>query len=106
MSYCQFDMIDAITLHGECELTFENYSSKDAQFSIEFYEEYFFEDDIQMVSLMNNNAPYEVRVKGSERKIVKIESNIDVSNIENHVEHGSSTGVYIIIKSGEKIRKY
>ena len=105
MSYCQFDMIDAKTLQGECELTFENYSSNDIQFSIEFYEEYFFEDDVQMVSLMNNNAPYVVKLKGNERKMVKIESNIDVSNIENHVEQGNATGINIIIKSGEKMRK-
>ncbi len=58
-----------------------------------------------MVSLMNNNDPYEVKLKGNERKTVKIESNIDVSNMENHIEQGSSTGVNIIIKSGEKIRK-
>ncbi|WP_339217014.1 hypothetical protein [Ornithinibacillus sp. FSL M8-0202] len=54
---------------------------------------------------MNNNDPYEVKLKGNERKTVKIESNIDVSNMENHIEQGSSTGVNIIIKSGEKIRK-
>lgn len=58
-----------------------------------------------MVSLMNNNSPYVVKLKGNERKTVKVESNIDVSNIENHVENGGSTGVNIIIKSGEKIRK-
>ena len=104
-SNCRFDMIDESTLHGECELPFENYSRNDVQFTIEFYEKYYFEDDVRMVSLMNNNAPYVVKLKGNERKTVKIESNIDVSNIENHVEQGSSTGVNIIIKSGEKIRK-
>ncbi|CAI9392335.1 hypothetical protein MHI39_01220 [Heyndrickxia sp. FSL K6-6286] len=104
-SNCQFEMIGETTLRGECELPFENYSRNDVQFTIEFYEKYYFEDDVLMVSLMNNNDPYEVKLKGNERKTVKIESNIDVSNMENHIEQGSSTGVNIIIKSGEKIRK-
>ena len=56
-------------------------------------------------SLMNNNAPYEVKLKGNERKTVKIESNIDISNMENHIESGGSTFVNIAIKSGEKVRK-
>ena len=104
-SNCRFEMIDETTLRGECELPFENYSRNDVQFTIEFYEKYYFEDDVQMVSLMNNNAPYEVKLKGNERKTVKIESNIDVSNMENHIESGGSTFVNIIIKSGEKVRK-
>lgn len=104
-SNCHFDMIDESTLHGECELPFENYSRNDVEFSIEFYEKYYFEDDVQMVSLMNNNAPLEVKLKGNERKIVKIKTDINVSNIENHVESGSATSMNIIIKSGEKSRK-
>lgn len=105
ISNCRFDMIDATTLHGECELSFKNYSRNDVQFTIEFYEKYNIEDDIQMVSLMNNNAPYEVRLKGNQSGMVKIESNIDVSKTENHVTSGGSTGVNIIIKSGGKVRK-
>jgi hypothetical protein len=98
-------MIDAKTLRGKCELPFENHSRKDVKFTIEFYEKYLFEDDIRMVSLMNNNADYEVKLKGNESKTLIIESDIDVSNIENHVESGSSTGVNIVIKSKGKLRK-
>ena len=105
LSHCHFEMMNETTLLGECEIPFENNSRHDVQFTVEFYEKYYFEDDVQMVSLMNNNAPYVVKLKGNERKTVKIESSIDVSNIENHVENGSSTGVNIIIKSGEQYRK-
>lgn len=104
-SSCNFEMIDETTLRGKCELPFENHSRNDVQFTIEFYEKYYFEDDVQIVSLMNNNAPYEVKLKGNERKTVKIEADIDVSNMENHIEGGSSAGVNIIIQSGEKVRK-
>lgn len=105
VSNCEFEMISESTLSGECELSFENYSSKDVQFTLEFHEDYYFEDDVPIVALMNNKAPYEVDLTGKEKKIVKLKTEIDVSNMENHIEGGSASGVNVIIKSGEKMRK-
>jgi hypothetical protein len=103
-SKCSFKMVNETTLHGGCELPLENYSKNDVQFNIEFYEPY--KDDVQVISLMNNNAPYKVRLKGRERKHVKIETNIDVSKMKNHIDSGVVTGeVNIIIKSEGKSRK-
>ncbi|PAD35490.1 hypothetical protein [Terribacillus saccharophilus] len=105
VSKCEFEMVNESTLSGECKLSFENYSSKDVQFTLEFHEDYYSEDDVPMVALMNNKAPYEVSIEGKEKKVVKIKTNIDVSNIENHVEGGSASDINIIIRSGDKIRK-
>lgn len=102
MSSCNFHMIDKNTLQGECMLPFKNYSSNDVKFSIEFYEEY---DDFQFVTVMNNNGPYEVELKGNQRKTEKIESNIDVSKLKEHITGGSAMGVKIIMKSGKKMRE-
>ncbi|MCM3226129.1 hypothetical protein [Terribacillus saccharophilus] len=104
-SNCEFEMVDASTLSGECNLSFENYSSDEVQFTLEFNEDYYSEDDVPMVSLLNNKAPYEVELGGREKKVVKIKTDIDVSNMENHVEGGSASVINIIIKSDEKIRK-
>ncbi|MCG7336108.1 hypothetical protein MHZ95_12620 [Sporosarcina sp. ACRSM] len=104
-SVCQFEMKNAITIHGSCELPFENFSSKTTQFNIEFYESYLGEDDIQKVSLMNNDAPYEVTLRGKERKRVFIETDIDVSHMEKHIHGGESKFVTIIIKSEDRTRK-
>ncbi|MDS9470951.1 hypothetical protein [Sporosarcina pasteurii] len=103
-SRCQFEMIDQTTLRGECELPFENYSKDEVRFSVEFEKNYF-EDDFPMLSLLNNDAPYEVKLEGHERKIVNIFTNIDVSNMENHIDSGEASLVTIIIKSGEKARR-
>lgn len=105
ISNCEFEMIKESTLHGECELSFENYSSEDVQFTLEFHEDFHFEEDVPMVSLMNNKAPYEITLDGKEKKIVKIKSDIDVSSIENYAESGHAFGVNIIIKSDENVRK-
>lgn len=53
----------------------------------------------------NNDAPYKVRLNGKERKRVIIETDIDVSQIERHIDGGESKNVSIIIKSGRIIRK-
>ncbi|MDN3018281.1 hypothetical protein PH210_19055 [Paenibacillus sp. BSR1-1] len=104
-SSCRFDMINKTILHGECDLPFENYSKNDVQFTIEFYEEYAFEDDVRMLSLMNNNAPYRVKLGGKEHRHVKIETNIDVSKMAHHIDSGEANGINIIIKSGKNSRK-
>ncbi|WP_144555883.1 hypothetical protein [Bacillus sp. X1(2014)] len=103
-SNCSFEMINKTTLNGVCELPFENYSRNEIQFTIEFYDQN--QDNLQMVSLMNNNLPYEVKLEGKESKKVKIEANIDVSKMENHIENGEATGVNITIKSGRSSREF
>ncbi|WP_223589314.1 hypothetical protein [Neobacillus bataviensis] len=104
-SSCRFEMTNKTILHGECELPFENYSKNEVQFTIEFYEQYAFEDDVRILSLMNNSAPYKVKLGGKERRRVKIETNIGVSMIDNHIEGGEAAEVNIIIKSGKHSRK-
>jgi hypothetical protein len=98
-SFCRFEMTDETTLNGVCEIPFENYSNDDVRFTIEFYDKYAFDDEVKMLTLMNEGGPYEVNVKGKERLRVKIEENIDVSGIKNHVKSGEATGFNLIIKS-------
>lgn len=58
-----------------------------------------------MVSLMNENAPCEVTLKGNEKKWVRVEAVIDVTEIEDHIEKGTVFGVHIIIDGGVDKRK-
>lgn len=102
-SSCNFNMINKKTLHGVCRLPFKNYSSSEVKFSVEFYDKY--DGEVPMVTLMNNNGPYVVELKGNQRKTEKIETNIDVSKMKNHIEGGNAMGVNIILKSGRKMRK-
>ncbi|MGN8648129.1 hypothetical protein ACTNEO_18950 [Gracilibacillus sp. HCP3S3_G5_1] len=94
-SECSFEMKSEETLHGECELSFINYSNHDVPFTVEFNED----DDPPMVSLMNNNAPYKLTLGAKEAKRIRMETDIDVSDIQNHIEGGEAWGVGIIIKS-------
>lgn len=102
---CEFKMVDSETLHGECRLDFENYSNSVVDFQFEFYEEKTFPDDLPMLSLMNEQGSYEVTIEPGERVIVFIEADIDVSEMEQHIEGGNATGFNIIIKADGNIRK-
>jgi hypothetical protein len=104
-SNCNFTLVDDSTLNGECELPFENRSEEEVQFTLDFYEEHLFDNDTPVVSLMNNDAPYNVRLQGKESKVVKIQTNIDVSNMKKHIQGGGASEINIIIKSGDKTRK-
>src|SRR5699024_6111883 len=57
---CSFDMVGENTLHGDCELKLNNNSNDDVQFTVAFGEDLAFENDVPMVSLMNNNATFDV----------------------------------------------
>jgi hypothetical protein len=104
-SSCSFEMVNENTLIGSCNLPFENNSDQNVYFSVEFYEKYLFEDERLMVSLMNEPGPYEVVLKGKERRTVQIEAEIDISEMKNHVTSGEALMVNIIMKSGRKTRK-
>ncbi|MEH7442056.1 hypothetical protein V7201_06915 [Bacillus sp. JJ1122] len=54
---------------------------------------------------MNHNRPYEVFLHGKEKRTIKIEAEIDVSQMESHVENEEASIVNLMIKSGQKIRK-
>lgn len=77
-SECSFEAKSEDTLHGACELCFMNYSNQDISFTVESNED----DDPPMVSLMNNNAPYKIKLGAKETKRIKIETDIDVSDIQ------------------------
>lgn len=104
-SQCKFVMIGEDTLKGKCELPFENYSNEEVSFTIGFYDRYLFEEDVKMLSLMNSGEPANVKLLPNEVKVVRIEKEIDVSKIKNHVENGEAAYVSIIIHDGEKNRK-
>lgn len=102
---CHFEMAKKTTLHAVCKLPLINYSQKDVRFTVELREKNGDNDIKKMFSLLNANAPYDVMLRAGESKSIKIERDIDVSHIKNHLESGELTSVNIIIKSGKKTRK-
>ncbi len=104
-SNCQFRMVGSSTLLGTCNLSFVNHSRKPVTFNVEFYERYQFEDAPKMMTLMNVDGLHEITLSGKERRVVILETEIDISTVENHISGGSANGVNIIMKSDKKRRE-
>lgn len=104
-SQCEFTRVDANTVNGVCEFTFTNHNRKAVEFGVEFYDDYWYEESVQTVSLMNTGAPYTIELKGKEQKRVRLETNIDVSDVENQLDHASSNQVNLKIRADNKERK-
>jgi hypothetical protein len=100
-----FEMKDDTTLYAICHLPFENHSNETVQFNIEFYEKYLFEEDYPMLSLLNEGGPYKVTLHGKERKVVTIETEIDLAKLERGGLSGQGWGINLMIVDGEKVRK-
>ncbi|MGG3564002.1 hypothetical protein ABES03_20650 [Neobacillus rhizosphaerae] len=98
-SKCHFEKINETTLHMVCELPLENHNDEGVEFTVEFNAF----DSFPNKELMNSHAPYMVRLKGKERKVVKVETNIDISKQGTRMDGGEIYGFNIIIRSdGER----
>ena len=104
-SSCHFETKDETTLYASCKLPFENRSNEIVRFNIEFYDKYLFEDEIPLLSLMNEGSPYEVILHEKEREIVTIETEIAISKLGVSSMSGDSWGVNVRIVDGDKVRK-
>ncbi len=104
-SNCIFTMIDDDTLVGSCKLPFVNHSRNPVEFTVEFYDRFRFEDDPKMLTLMNHHGLHEITLSGKQRKTVYLETEIDISTLENHIWGGTANGVDIILKSGKSKRE-
>lgn len=102
-SSCEFDLINANTLRGKCELYLENHSENDVKFLVGFFDPWKI-DDLEMETLMNDSAPYDVLINGNASKRVEIVTEIDVSDMKSHITNGEASGVHIMMMSGEKVR--
>ncbi len=104
-SSCVFETKDEKTLTVSCQLPFENHSNKTVRFNIGFYENYPFEDDMPMLSLLNEAGSHEVILHGKQRETIIVETKIDLSKLGVSYLSGESMGINLKIIDGEKVRK-
>ncbi|MFV8829959.1 hypothetical protein [Alkalihalobacterium sp. APHAB7] len=80
-----------------------NHSKKEVQFTIELDDHH--ERGLSFnLMVMNQKGVHEVTLKGKQKKVVKIVSEIDVSELDSYIS-GSSNSIGIILKSGRRSRE-
>lgn len=58
-----------------------------------------------MLSLLNEAGPYKVTLQGKERKVVTIETEINLAKLRRGGISGQGWGINLMIVDGEKVRK-
>jgi hypothetical protein len=103
-SECHFEQLDNKRMEVICDLPFENLSADEVNFDIQFFNIFLFEEKNKLVSLMNEDAPYQVSLQGHETNVVRIQTELDIPRL-NGFSGGSSYQVHIEIFQGNKIRR-
>lgn len=96
---CQFHVNNGEPVYGECDLRFKNHSNAAVDFEMEF------DNDVPMVSLMNDARPYVITLREKETRDVTIRMIIDESEIDHVNEKTKIEGIDIIIRSNGKERE-
>ncbi|HLR42927.1 MAG TPA: hypothetical protein VK067_06795 [Pseudogracilibacillus sp.] len=104
-SFCEFDMKDETTLYGKCELPLYNHNNKQVSFTVELQEELAFEDDMPMLSYMNEEPLKQITLDAKEARTIILEQEIDVSNTDEHILSGEASHFPIVVSDNEKQRE-
>lgn len=103
-SECQFEKLDDQRMDVMCDLPLENLSDKKVEFDIRFLNASLLGDQRNLIPVINETGPFEVALQGRETKMVRIQTEVDISQLHSYSE-GDSTHVYIEIVQGNKVRR-
>ncbi|MGM0845687.1 MAG: hypothetical protein ACQEUT_11975 [Bacillota bacterium] len=101
---CDFEEVSEGKLYGECNLNLHNRSGKPVALEIEFLDSSYMPEGIRMDSLMNEAGPYTVRLQANSKETVEIKELLDLSQVKNRIDGGSSMNVHIKISDGNNVR--
>jgi hypothetical protein len=101
---CDFEYVDEELLNGECNLELHNRSNEAVSFELEFIDTSFMEDGVRMESLMNLAGPYFITMEANQKKSVHLKELLELTDVPNHIEGGSSFDIHFKLMDGEKNR--
>ncbi len=101
---CKFDSVGEDLLNGECNVVLHNHSNKAVSFELEFVESDRWGDGERFESLMNLAGPFNITIEANRKKSIHLREIIDVSDVQNRIESGSSSNVHFKLIDGEDIR--
>lgn len=101
---CDFESVSEGLLKGECTLLLQNRSNKPVTLEVVFMDSLYLKEDIRMASVMNESGPNFVTLAPNSKESVRIEKLLDLSEVKNAINSGSSTGFHVKITDGKKTR--
>ena len=103
-SECQFEKLDDKRMDVICDLPLENLSDKEVKFDIRFLNTSLLGDQRKLIPLINEAGPFEVSLHGRETKMVQLQTEVVISQLNSYSDGGSSH-VHIKIVQGNKMRR-
>ena len=100
---CDFYGVGEDLLTGECIFMLHNRSNQDVTFEVEFLDSAFMKD-IRMDSLMNVAGPYIITIEANRKKSINLKELLNVKDVPNHIEGGSSNNIHIKLIDGKAKR--
>ena len=102
-SECKFETLDDKKMDVICDLPLENLSDKEVKFDVRFSNASLLGDQRSLIPLINNAGPFDVSLQGRETKMVRIQTEVDISQLHSYSD-GGSTYVHIEIVQENKVR--
>ncbi|WP_249222090.1 hypothetical protein [Planococcus alpniumensis] len=101
---CDFVTMDDC-MDAECNLVLHNRSDEAVTVELEFIDSLFMEEeDMRMESLMNLAGPYTITLAPNSQKHIHLEELLDLSNVPNHIDSGTSFSIHIKLIDGNETR--
>ncbi|WP_068672129.1 hypothetical protein [Oceanobacillus sp. Castelsardo] len=101
---CNFEYVGEDLLDGECTLVLHNRSNEDVSFELEFIDSFYTGVGVRMESLMNLAGPYIVTIEANQKKPIHIKELLELSDVPNHIEGGTSFDIHFKLNDGEEKR--
>lgn len=101
---CSFDTVEQDLINGECNFVLHNRSNKPVSFELQFLDTDLWRDETRFESLMNIAGPYRMTIEANHKKSIHLEELLDVSEVRNHIEGGTSFRIHFKLMDGENER--
>lgn len=101
---CDFVTMDD-SMDADCNLVLHNRSDEAVTVELEFIDSLFMEEKyVRMESLMNLAGPYTITLAPNSQKHIHLEELLDLSNVPNHIDSGTSFSIHIKLIDGNETR--
>ena len=101
---CNFDSVGKDLINGECSFVLHNRSNETVTFELEFLDSNYRDDEERMESLMNVTGPYSITIEANHKKSIHLKELLDVSDVPNHIDEGTSFNIHYKLIDGENTR--
>lgn len=101
---CSFDTVEQDLINGECNFVLHNRSNNPVSFELQFLDINLRDDQTRSESLMNIVGPYRMTIEANHKESIHLEELLDVSEVPNHIDGGTSFRIHFKLVDGERDR--